>query len=193
MPARLQGKIAIITGSSSGIGRATALAFSSEGATVVCADIREEPRPEHNTGFNKSSASTSTARDDASTPTHTLITQSGGKALYHQVDMGDAASVEALVARAVKEYGRLDIMFSNAGIAPETNNKKKMIWEIDEETWDKTMRLNAKGVMLGCKYAAKQMISQEPGPSGDRGWIVNTASIYGLVAGSGACEWRLGI
>jgi NAD(P)-dependent dehydrogenase (short-subunit alcohol dehydrogenase family) len=77
-------------------------------------------------------------------------------------------------------------MINNAGIG---QSGAKPVWELDEETWDLTQDINAKAVFLGCKYAAKQMISQEPGPTGDRGWIVNLASIMGLVALAGALPY----
>ena len=76
-------------------------------------------------------------------------------------------------------------MVNNAGIANGPSKSSK-IWDCNESDWDKVMSVNAKGVMLGCKYAARQMKEQEPGPRGDRGWIVNIASILGLVGISGA-------
>jgi len=73
-------------------------------------------------------------------------------------------------------------MVNNAGIAIEASaTERKPIWETSEETWDKTMRINSRGVFLGCKYAGAQMVKQEPHPNGDRGWIINLASILGLV------------
>ena len=183
MTGRLQNKIAVVTGASSGIGRATCLAFAAEGALIVCGDIREEPRPQKNSAFNKADAA-----EDDETPTHEMITKAGGKAVYQKCDTGSAADIEALVARAVKEFGRLDIMFNNAGIAPESH-KPLPIWEAEEETWDQTLNINTKGVMLGCKFAAKQMITQEPHAGGDRGWIVNTASICGLLGTPRTCKF----
>jgi NAD(P)-dependent dehydrogenase (short-subunit alcohol dehydrogenase family) len=164
MPGRLESKVAIITGASSGIGRATSLTFAREGAAVVCGDLRETSRKES---------------DDE--PTHQLIQKNGGKAIFFKCDVSKAQEVEALVQKAVQEYGRVDIMVNNAGIAVESKIAKP-IWELDEETWDKTMTVNAKGVMLGCKYAAIQMMKQDPHPGGDRGWIINLASIMGLLA-----------
>jgi NAD(P)-dependent dehydrogenase (short-subunit alcohol dehydrogenase family) len=91
-----------------------------------------------------------------------------------------------LVEVAVKEYGRLDIMINNAGIAPQQHGP---VWEQDEGEWDKVMDVNGKGVFLCCKFAAAQMIKQEPGPSGDRGWIVNMCSILGLGGQAGVCRF----
>jgi NAD(P)-dependent dehydrogenase (short-subunit alcohol dehydrogenase family) len=163
MPGRLESKVAIITGGSSGIGRAISLTFAREGAAVVCGDLRETSR-----------------KESENEPTHQLIQKNGGKAIFVKCDTSKAQEVEALVHKAVHEYGRVDIMINNAGIAIESTNAKP-IWELDEETWDTTMAINAKGVMLGCKYAAIQMMKQDPHPSGDRGWIVNSSSIVGLV------------
>jgi NAD(P)-dependent dehydrogenase (short-subunit alcohol dehydrogenase family) len=73
-------------------------------------------------------------------------------------------------------------MVNNAGIAIEARDPQP-IHTTTEETWDLTMRVNAKSVFLGCKYAITQMLAQEPHSSGDRGWIINISSIYGLVGG----------
>jgi len=75
---------------------------------------------------------------------------------------------------------QFDSMVNNAGIAIEAYNPQP-IWEYSEDNWDRTLAVNAKGVYLGCKYASAQMIKQEPHGNGDRGWIVNLASILGLV------------
>lgn len=166
MPNRLESKVAIITGASSGIGRATSLTFAREGALVVCSDLRETSRQE-----------------SENEPTHQLIQKNGGKAIFVKCDVSKSQEVEALVQRTVQEYGRIDIMVNNAGIALETESPKP-IWELDEEIWDTTMAVNAKGVALGCKYAAIQMMKQDPHPSGDRGWIINLSSILGLLGGA---------
>src|SRR5262249_34130690 len=146
-----------------GIGRATSLTFAREGAAIVCGDLRETSRKE--------------SEDE---PTHQLIQKNGGKAIFVKCDTSKAQEVEALIQKAVQEYGKVDVMVNNAGIALESKIAKP-IWELDEETWDTTMAVNAKGVMLGCKYAAIQMMKQDPHPGGDRGWIINLASIVGLV------------
>lgn len=163
MPGRLESKVAIITGASSGIGRATSLTFAREGAVVVCGDLHETSRQE--------------SEDE---PTHQLIQKNGGKAIFVKCDVSKAQEVEALVQKAVQGYGRIDIMVNNAGIALESKIAKP-IWELDEEMWDTTMAVNAKGVMFGCKYAAIQMMKQDPHPSGDRGWLINLSSILGLL------------
>lgn len=75
-------------------------------------------------------------------------------------------------------------MVNNAGISPEARALAP-VHEMQEDTWDLTMRVNAKSVYLGCKFALRQMLAQEPHESGDRGWIVNTSSIMALIAGYG--------
>ena len=168
MPGRLQDKIAIVTGASSGIGRSISLRYASEGAHVICADINNTARAEG-------------AADEASIATHDLITKDGGKAIFVQVDVTKPDQVESLVQKAVEWGGRLDVMVNNAGIAVEATNPGH-IWDTSLDTWEKTMAINSTGVFLGTKFASAQMLKQEPHSSGDRGWIVNTASIMGLVA-----------
>jgi len=94
-PGRLQNKIAVVTGSSSGLGRAIALLYAKEGASVVCADLRPNAR------LN--------VRNEMEANTDELIRQSSGKAIFVQADAGDAVQMEVLVKRAVQEYGRLDM------------------------------------------------------------------------------------
>lgn len=91
---RLQDKVAIVTGSSSGLGRAIALRYSSEGAKVVCSDLSPAPRLQV---------------DSESEPTHELIAKNGGKAIFVQTDVGVAKQMENLVQEAVREFGRLDM------------------------------------------------------------------------------------
>ncbi|KAE9973263.1 hypothetical protein BLS_002876 [Venturia inaequalis] len=172
MTGRLAGKTAIITGASSGIGRATALLFAREGASVVCSDLRPD--------------TLCVTTGEVLVPTHETVITSGAKAIYVKCDVKNASEVEALVKKSVEEYGRLDIMVNNAGIGLP---KSVPVWEVEEATWDLQQEVNSKSVFLGCKYASKQMISQEPGPSGDRGWIVNTASIVGLVGFAGSLPY----
>lgn len=102
MAGRLQDKIAIITGSSSGLGRAIALAYATEGAHVVLSDIREESRPESASG-------------EQGTTTLDAVTKMGGKAIFVKCDTTKAEEVEALVKKAVEWGGRLDVMVNNAG------------------------------------------------------------------------------
>jgi NAD(P)-dependent dehydrogenase (short-subunit alcohol dehydrogenase family) len=165
MSNRLQDQIAIVTGSSSGNGRAIALALSAAGATIVCADLNKKAREE---GYEQ----------DLGVDTDDLIRQRGGKACYVQVDVRHAAEVETLVARAVSDFGRLDLMVNNAGVGTGLHT----IVEETEAQYDLTMAVNAKGVWLGCKCAITQMLKQEPlKETGSRGKIVNIASVAGLL------------
>jgi len=163
MGTKLQDKVAVVTGSSSGNGRAIALALAAEGATVVCSDIRREAREGGYEG-------------DIRTPTDDVIRANGGKAEYVEVDAADYAAVEGLVASAVSSFGKLDVMVNNAGIFTSLHT----IVDETEDEYDRTMAVNGKSVWLGCKFAIRQMLTQEP-VDGSRGRIVNIASIGGLV------------
>ncbi|KAF2628949.1 short-chain dehydrogenase/reductase-like protein [Macroventuria anomochaeta] len=175
MPGRLANKIAIITGSSSGIGRAIALLFASHGATIICSDLREEARI----------PGPSEAADSSQPSTVSAITSAGGNAIFVKCDTTKSEEVGALVKTAVDKYGRLDIMVNNAGIAVETGTSHgpRPVWEYEESAFDQTISVNVRGVFLGTKYASLAMKDQSPHPNGDRGWIVNLASVFGLGGG----------
>lgn len=168
MTKKLEGRVAVITGSSSGNGRAIALALASQGATIVCSDLKKAALQG---GYEK----------DLGVDTDDVITKAGGKASFLAADASKAADVQAIIAHAVEKYGRLDIMVNNAGVFTGLHN----IVDETEEQYDLTMNVNAKGVWLGCKYAITQFMKQDPitTPSGEkvRGRIVNIASIGGLV------------
>lgn len=145
---RLKDKVALITGAASGIGRATAVVFSQEGAKVMCADLDEE-------GAER------TARQ---------IADSGGEAASTRVDVAKEEDVQRMVQETVERWGRLDILFNNAGIGfgmPVT--------QVPEDEWDRLIDINLKGVFLGCKHAIPEMLKNGGGS------IVNTASDAGLV------------
>jgi NAD(P)-dependent dehydrogenase (short-subunit alcohol dehydrogenase family) len=126
----LPGKVAIVTGAGSGIGRASAVRFASEGALVVAADIREHKAQE----------------------TVELIEQDGGTAVACRADVAKGAEVERMVATAVDAFGTLDALFSNAGtIRPGT------AVDLSEEDWDLVMAVNVRSVFLGAKYAVPVM------------------------------------
>jgi NAD(P)-dependent dehydrogenase (short-subunit alcohol dehydrogenase family) len=163
MGTRLLDKTAIVTGSSSGNGRAIALALAAEGASVVCSDVRRQAREGGYEG-------------DILVPTDDVIRANGGKAEYIEADAASYSAVENLVAAAVSSFGRLDVMVNNAGIFTGLHT----IVDETEDEYDRTMAVNAKSVWLGCKFAIRQMLSQEP-VDGSRGRIVNIASIGGLV------------
>ena len=133
---RLKDKVALVTGSASGIGRATAVLFGQEGAKVMCADLDGE-------GAER------VARQ---------IADGGGEAASVQADVSVAADVERMVRATVERWGRLDVLGNNAGIyfiLPLT--------QVPEEEWDRLIDINLKGVYLGCKYAIPQMVSQGKG------------------------------
>ncbi|KAF2135565.1 uncharacterized protein K452DRAFT_330156 [Aplosporella prunicola CBS 121167] len=156
---RLEDKVAVITGASSGLGRAIALAFHREGAQVIVADLQESV--------------------DGKVSTAKAISLNGGRARFVRTDATSHFDMENLIRRTVSEFGRVDIYINNAGVPGDLLHPRP-IWQADVETWDETFAVNARGVMLGCKYAAAQMIKQDPHPSGDRGWIINIADAYGL-------------
>lgn len=164
MTKKLANRTAIVTGSSSGNGRAIAIALAEEGATVLCSDLIPTANQD---GYEK----------NLNIATHEVILNAGGTASYYKADASNASDVQALVNECVKLYGRLDIMINNAGIFTGLSN----IIEETEENYDRTMNVNAKGVWLGCKYAITQMVKQQPLKTGGRGRIVNIASIGGLV------------
>lgn len=150
----LLGKTALVTGAGSGIGRATALAFARAGANVVIADV-------------DASAGEETAALAGSLP---------GDTLFVRADVSRAADVAALVAAAVKRFGRLDCAFNNAGIQGELSPTASC----SEENWDRITGINLKGVWLSMKYEIAQMLEQVGG-----GAIVNNASNFGLVGSVG--------
>lgn len=161
---RLAGKVAVVTGSSSGNGRAIAVAFAREGAHVVCSDIRREAR---DGGYE----------DDIQTPTDEVVASLGVGSEYRDCDTTKADQVQALIDAAVASFGRLDVMVNNAGVFTELHT----IVDETEEQWDFTMAVNAKGVFLGCKAALTQMLAQPDDGRPSRGKIINIASIGGLV------------
>jgi len=145
---RLADKVALITGAASGIGRATALLFARGGAKVVVADVNAAG-----------------GQDTVET-----IRREGGEAIFALADVTSAADAKRMVDTAVETYGRLDILFNNAGIAHRAS-----VDECSEEDWDRVIAINLKGVFLGSKYAVPVMKRQGGGT------IINTASGAGLV------------
>ncbi|KAK2763119.1 hypothetical protein FQN54_009754 [Arachnomyces sp. PD_36] len=164
---RLDGKVAVVTGAASGLGRAICLLFATHGARLVCADLRPTIDTERTGG-------------DPEIATHEVIQQRGGQAIFVKSDVTQSDQVAAVIAKAVERFGQLDIMVNNAGVNIESLSPAP-IHEASEDLFDKTMAINTKGVFLGSKHAIAQMIKQEPHPSGDRGWIINISSIMGLV------------
>ncbi|KAI4167970.1 MAG: hypothetical protein LQ343_006764 [Gyalolechia ehrenbergii] len=167
---RLASRSTIITGSSSGLGRAIALAFAANGAfPIICADLRPDPRGDWGV-------------EEAKVPTHDLICSryGEGKAHFVKADATVSEDVERVVKKAVEIGGRLDVMINNAGTGGTESAGK--VHEMSEDTWDFAMKVNSRSVFLGCKFAIAQFLSQPiQHASASRGWIINTASMLGLV------------
>lgn len=161
--ARLAGKVAVITGASSGFGRASAIRFAQEGASVVVADITEQPLAK---GFEA----------DLDRTTAEVITDKGGSAVFVTCDVTRRSDTDAAVAAAVEHFGRLDIMFNNAGIY----RGGKLMDEFTEDDLDACFDVNVKGTFFGTQSAVTQFRRQEPGTAGLRGTIVNLVSTAGL-------------
>jgi len=124
---RLEGKVALITGAGSGIGRESSLLFAAEGAAVVAVDITLEPAQE----------------------TVALIGRAGGRAVAVRADVSKSDDCAAMVAAAEREFGSLNVLFNNAGIMHGDDDDAV---KTDEAVWDLTMNVNARGVFLGCKH-----------------------------------------
>ncbi|KND86421.1 putative oxidoreductase [Tolypocladium ophioglossoides CBS 100239] len=172
---RLAGKVCIVTGASSGLGRAIALAYAREGATLVCADLQPTARAE--------------ISSEVAVDTDELIRRGNGRAIFVKTDVSKSEDFEQLVATAAKGYGRVDVLVNNAGISIEAGRPPARLHETPLETWDTTMAVNTRSIFLGCKYAIAQMLKQTELPSDDRGWIINISSIYGLVGGRHNCSY----
>ncbi len=142
---RLPNKVALITGGGSGIGRETSLLFAREGAAVVVVDVV----------------------DDAGRQTVDQITADGGRASYVHADVSSAKDGEAMVAHAEQAFGRLDVLFNNAGIMHSSDDDAIAT---SQDTWDLTMAINARGVFLGCKFGIPALRRSGGGS------IINTAS-----------------
>ena len=155
----LEGKVAVVTGASSGIGRAVARRLAVDGARVLVADLRQQPRDGlHEEGGHE--------------PTADLIQAAGGVAIFLETDVSRVSDMERAANVAVAELGALDIMVNNAGIW----HGHRTILEESEAEFDSTIATNLKGVWLGCKAAIARMVQ-----SGKGGSIVNIASIAGMV------------
>jgi len=161
---RFKDKVALVTGGSGGIGRASALAFAREGAKVVVSDIQVETGEE----------------------TVALIKEAGGQAVFIRADVSNSRQVESLIEQTVRTLGGLHYAHNNAGIGGE----KAPLIEQAEETWDKVIDINLKGVWLCMKYQIKEMLKNRSGA------IVNTGSVsseVGLSKYSPYCASKPGI
>ena len=154
MAGMLEGKTALISGAARGIGRSTALLFAREGARVAVADLNL----------------------DGAKETVEMINKAGGQAISIKVEVTKADDVNAMVARTVDAFGRLDCAFNNAGISGyQVNAAGKKTAEWSEEAFDRMIEVNLKGVWLAMRAEIEVMLKQGSGS------IVNTASIAGLV------------
>jgi NAD(P)-dependent dehydrogenase (short-subunit alcohol dehydrogenase family) len=147
---RIKDKVALITGAGSGIGRESALLFAREGAAVAIVDMN----------------------DEAGHETVSLVQKQGGRAAYKRADVSQARDCEQMIAFAEKQFGKLDVLFNNAGIM---HSKDDDALATDESIWDLTMNVNAKGVFFGCKYGIPALRRAGGGS------IINTASFVALL------------
>ncbi|MBI2830744.1 MAG: SDR family oxidoreductase [Chloroflexi bacterium] len=137
MAGQFEGKVVLVTGAGSGIGRASALAFAREGAKVVVVDVDSRGGEE----------------------TVRLIKESGGDAFFIKTDVSKSAEVQAMVDKTVATFGRLDCAHNNAGV----ETALKLTADLSEEEWDRLMNINLKGVWLCLKYEIPQMLKQGKG------------------------------
>ncbi len=151
MSERLQGKTALVTGGSSGNGRAIARRFAEEGASVTVADVRADPRM-------------------GGEPTHELIESGGGAAQFVECDVSSVTDLRAAVEATVEAFGSLDVMVNNAGV-----ERQLPLGEVTEEDYEWLMDINLKGVYFGSQIAVEVMREQ-----GEGGSIVNMSSIGGI-------------
>jgi NAD(P)-dependent dehydrogenase (short-subunit alcohol dehydrogenase family) len=153
---QLRDKVAIITGGASGIGRASALLFAKEGAAVMIADLNQ-------------AAGQALERE---------LSMSGHRAAFQACDVTQAAECRRVVEHALQQFGRLDILFNNAGII-----RRATVLDLSEEDWDRVMHVNVKSIFLMSKAAIPVMARQGGGV------IINTASGWGLSGGAKAAVY----
>jgi NAD(P)-dependent dehydrogenase (short-subunit alcohol dehydrogenase family) len=147
---RLQDKVALITGAASGIGRSASLLFAREGAKVAVVDLSEAKGQE----------------------VVDAVKAEGGEAIFVRADVSKAADCQAMVAKTEAAFGRLDILFNNAGVFEADDGS---VLDTSEEVWDRVIDINLKGVFLGCKYGIPALLRAGGGV------IINTASFVALL------------
>ena len=154
---RLNGKVAIITGSGGGQGEAAAKLFAAEGAKVVVSDVN----------------------DEGGTAVVGAIEADGGSAIYQHADVSRADDVEALVSRATSHYGQLDILYNNAAIW-SGRDIDNFVTALEEENWDRIIGINLKGIYLCCKFGIPALIASGGGS------VINTSSVAGIMGSRNA-------
>jgi NAD(P)-dependent dehydrogenase (short-subunit alcohol dehydrogenase family) len=147
---RLEDKVSIITGAGGGMGRVAALRFAAEGSRVVVADIQKAAADE----------------------TTSLIRAAGGEATPIAADVSVEADAKAMVDLAIATYGRIDVLYNNAGIMPEADHS---VVDTPVETWDQVMAVNVRGVYLACKHAIPHMVERHSGS------IINVSSFVAIL------------
>ena len=147
---RLQDKVAVITGAGGGMGRTAAQMFAAEGAKVVVAEFSE-------------AAGQETVR---------LVREADGQASFVKTDVSSEADAKGMIAHAVATYGRVDVLYNNAGIMPEPDHS---VIDTSVEIWDQVMAVNVRGVFLGCKFAIPVMLEQGSGS------VINVSSFVAIL------------
>ena len=147
---RLADKVCLITGAGGGMGRVAASMFAGEGARIVAVD------------YDGAAAEETVDR----------VAADGGSAIAVQADVSDESDAQAMVDRAVEAYGRVDVLYNNAGIMPAEDHS---VIDTDVATWDRVMAVNVRGVFLGCKHAIPRMVEQGSGS------VINVASFVAIL------------
>jgi NAD(P)-dependent dehydrogenase (short-subunit alcohol dehydrogenase family) len=147
---RLADKVCVITGAGGGMGRIAAQTFAGEGAIIVVAEFGET----------------------AGAETVDIVTKAGGRASFVKTDVSSEPSARAMIEHAMDTYGRLDVLYNNAGIMPEADHS---VVDTDVATWDQVMAVNLRGVFLGCKFAIPRMVEQGSGS------IINISSFVAIL------------
>jgi NAD(P)-dependent dehydrogenase (short-subunit alcohol dehydrogenase family) len=147
---RLSDKVMIVTGGGSGMGRTASTMFAAEGARVVVVDVGESGGRE----------------------TERLVRKAGGEATFVRADISSEPDAKAMVDRAMQAYGRVDVLYNNAGIMPEEDHS---VLDTPVEAWDRVMAVNVRGVFLACKHAIPRMLEQGSGS------VINIASFVAIL------------
>jgi NAD(P)-dependent dehydrogenase (short-subunit alcohol dehydrogenase family) len=147
---RLADKVCIITGAGGGMGRVASQRFAAEGGRVVVAEFSEQ----------------------AGAETAQLVEDAGGHASFIKVDVSKEDDARAMIDHAVSTFGRVDVLYNNAGVMPEADHS---VIDTDVATWDQVMAVNVRGVFLGCKYAIPKMVEQGSGS------VINISSFVALL------------